>query len=84
MQAPAPLQVVAGIKVVAPLQAAPGPQAVPAGWGTQVPGMMLQARQDPVQAVLQQTPLAQNPEAHWPGLAQALPFGCPGPTQVPF
>jgi hypothetical protein len=46
--------------------------------------MMLHAWQGPVQAVLQQTPLAQNPEAHWPAMLQALPLGRPPLTQVPF
>jgi hypothetical protein len=59
---PVPLQTLAGTKVD-PMQLCT-PQVVPAGRGTQLPATMLQARHGPVQAVLQQTPLAQMPEAH--------------------
>jgi hypothetical protein len=46
------------------------------GSGLQVPTKLarLQAAQPPVQAVLQQTPLAQLADWHWFGLVQAVPF----------
>ena len=61
-------------------------QTIPAGSGEQVPpGMRLQATQAPLQALLQQTPSTQKPEAHRLASLQALPFGSPAVlTQLPI
>jgi hypothetical protein len=49
--------------------------AVPFALGEQVPAkpVKLHAPHSPVHAVSQQTPFAQNPDAHWPVVVQDLP-----------
>jgi hypothetical protein len=51
-------------------------QAVPPALGEQVPTKpgRLHAEQSPMQARLQQTPLAQNPELHWLAFVQTSPL----------
>jgi hypothetical protein len=78
-QAPAPLQVPSvpqvEVDVVAHWEVGVG--AWPVATGEQVPGLPLSAHdmQVPVQAELQQTPCAQNPEAHALARVQAAPGG---------
>jgi hypothetical protein len=74
-QAPAPLQVAAG-ENVEPVQLA-APQRVPARLGEQVPSLpaMAHEAQVPVQALLQQTPLAQKPLAQPALVVQGAPSG---------
>ncbi len=57
----------------------------PAGAGTQRPASMgsLHETQGPVQATLQQTPSAQNPESHWVPSSQGCP-ACRCTPQAPF
>ena len=82
-QEPAPLQVAAGVKTAAVQLAAP--HTVPAGAEVQVPTVPAPAQetQAPVQALLQQTPPAQKPLAHWTLLVQAAPSDA-GATHPPF
>ena len=61
-----------------------GLPAPPAATGLHVPTLpaRLQASQEPPHAVLQQTPLAQLPETHWPSAPHVAPLVFLG-TQAP-
>jgi hypothetical protein len=63
----------------------PRVSGVPAGAGTQRPASLgsLQETQGPVQATLQQTPSAQNPESHCEASSQGCP-ACRCTPQAPF
>jgi hypothetical protein len=76
LQPPSPLQVPIWPQVLsASWPQTPRLSAAPAGAGTQRPACIrsLQETQGPVQATLQQTPSAQNPESHCEPSSQ----GCP-------
>jgi len=57
------------------VHALPSLHVAPFGLGEQVPTVpvRLQAKHEFVQVVLQQTPLAQNPETHWLFVVQVTP-----------
>jgi hypothetical protein len=78
-----PLQVLGGTKVD-PMQLWPA-QTSPAGSAEQIPPFVrLQDRHGLLQALLQQTPSTQKPDAHWLAALHRLPFGWPGVRQLPI